>query len=227
MTADPFYDGLPAEEPELPVQETAEPGAQLEPVTIVIVRECEFKAKTCGAMIGPDGEKVLCEKPKSNRVHSKAEREAGTGHDFKRRNGCARCGKAKNDPAHLGAPESFNVFASGSWEAYQTAKARWHKVLKPKLRESGLPLGCGRIVVEGECSFGDEKDRDQDNHRVVMVKALGDALVENGYLPKDTWGMYDFGYLARNEVEGVNRLVLTLIPFAPELPAEPAQGALL
>jgi hypothetical protein len=39
--------------------------------------------------------------------------------------------------------------------------------------------------VEGEVSFGDGRERDQGNHRVIVEKALGDALVRGGYLPDD------------------------------------------
>ncbi len=131
-----------------------------------------------------------------------------------------------NDPAHLGAPESFNVFASGSWQAYQAAKQRWHKVLGPLLVESGLPFGLGFVLVEGECSFGDDRPRDQGNHRVVVEKATGDILVEMGYLPGDQWHQYEFGGLTRVDVPGVNRLRLTLFPRAPRVPDPPAQAAL-
>jgi hypothetical protein len=178
---------------------------------------CAFKAKVCG----------LCGKPKTNPIHRKKNEQEGKAFcKFKRQNGCVHCGKAKNDPDHLGAPESFNVFASGSWEAYQAAKKRWHVVLAPLLVASGLPLGLDRIVVEGECSFGDERDRDQGNHRVVIEKALGDVLVEEGYLPRDTWDHYEFGNLVRREA-GVNRIVLSLFPHAPERAAPPAQASLL
>lgn len=187
--------------------------ADVQPVEIEIVRECEWKAKPCG----------LCGKPKTNPIHRKKNVEEDKPFcPFSRRNGCQRCGRAKSDPAHLGAPESFNLFASGSWEAYQTAKKRWHAVLAPKLKATGLPTSLARIVVEGECSFGDNGERDQGNHRVVIEKALGDVLVDLGYLKKDKWDQYEFGGLSRVEERGVNRLRLTLFPTAASL--EPAVG---
>lgn len=190
---------------------------ELEPVGLEVVRDCEWKAKPCGE----------CEKAKTNAVH----RPGSPGyHPYKRRQGCARCGRPKNDPGHLGTPESFNIFASGSWEAYQTAKQRWHKVLVPLLVSSGLPHGLARVVVEGECSFGDARPRDQGNHRVVLEKALGDVLEHGdpdrgvgGWLPDDTWDRYEFGNLIRREEPGVNRLRLTLFPTLAlsELEAQP------
>lgn len=221
MPRDAFYDGLPEEVEELSAElaeslqdPLAAPGQHIEPVRLTIVRVCEWKAKPCG----------LCGKSKGSKVHT-PKRSATC--QFKRQLGCDRCGKPKNDPDHLGAPESFNLFASGSWEAYQGAKQRWHKVLAPLLKASGLPKGLGRVLVEGECSFDDAKDRDQGNHRVVIEKALGDVLVEEGYLPADTWERYEFGGLARVEEPGVNRLRLMLFPSPPAAPAEDAQASLL
>lgn len=218
MTADPFYEGLPGEMPEL---RRCEPGEHVEPVAIEHTLVCSFKAKTCG----------LCDKPKSNPVHRKKNVQEGKPFcAFKRRNGCAHCGKAKNDPDHLGAPESFNVFASGGWEAYQGAKKRWHVVLDPLLRAGELPLGLAHVMVEGECSFGDDRERDQGNHRVVIEKALGDVLVEGGWLAGDKWHQYEFGGLRRVEEPGVNRIRLMLFPSAPRPAGDepaPAQGALL
>lgn len=225
LTDDPFYGGLPAVDPaaledDMPPlpSERAEPGQQIEPVHIEVVRTCEWKRKPCG----------VCGKAKTNPVHSGRAIAAGDGHKFGRKNGCERCGKPKNSPDHLGAPESFNLFASGSWEAYQTAKQRWHAVLRPKLRRTGLPLGLGRVLVEGECSFGDDRVRDQGNHRVVIEKAVGDVLVEDGYLPSDKWGVYEFGNLTRVEdPEGANRIRLSFFAFAPEPTGPPAQESLL
>jgi hypothetical protein len=183
----------------------AEPGQEIEPVRIEVVRRCEWKTKPCGQ----------CGKAKSNPIHGKKQRDAGAGHKFARKLGCERCGKPKNDPDHLGAPESFNLFTHGSWEAYQSAKQRWHAVLRPQLRLAGLPRGLSRVLVEGECSFGDGRERDQGNHRVIIEKALGDVLVEDGYLENDKWGRYEFGNLTLVE-EGVNRLRLLVIGFPPE-----------
>lgn len=209
--SDPFYDGL--DDDALPERGWASPGQHIEPVQIEIVRVCEWKAKPCG----------LCGKPKSNKIHNKSTGSCR----FARKLGCERCGKPKSHVDHLGAPESFNLFASGSWEAYQSAKKRWHAVLGPLLRASGLPGGLAYVLVEGEVSFGDDRPRDQGNHRVVPEKAIGDVLKELGYLEDDKWHQYEFGGLTRVEQPGVNRLRLTFFPRAPALPAEPAQGELL
>lgn len=174
---------------------------QIDPIEIEQVRTCRYKAKLCKE----------CGKPQSNKVHRKKNVEEGLEFcHFKRQIGCLNCGKPKKDPSHLGAPESFNIFASGGWEQWQAAKARWHEVLVPLLTASGLPKGCKTIVVEGVCSFGDAQRHDQGNHRVVIEKALGDVLKEEGYLPDDTWAHYEFGGLAWNE-DGRNWIRLLIM----------------
>lgn len=171
---------------------------ELVPVEIEIVRVCAFKAKTC----------ATCGRPKSNPVH----RKKGGTCVFRRRNGCATCGLAKSHADHYGAPESFNALAGRDPQVYRQQIETWGKVLKPLLEASGLPKGLGRVMVEGECSFGDAKDRDQGNHRVMIEKALGDALVSGGWLEADTWTRYEFGGLARREDGRRNWTRLMLFP---------------
>lgn len=225
MSDDPFYAGLEEDEqpaPDLawPEVRVCEPGEAVEPVTILIRRQCEFVAKPC----------KLCGKPKGSKVHTPKKTATCA---FKRQNGCATCGLAKSHIDHAGAPESFNIFASGGgqqrgggWEMYQSAKKRQEAVLRPALLASGLPKGLARVVVEGECSFGDAAQRDQGNFRVIPEKALGDLLKTEGFLPNDKWAQYEFGNLALKE-DGENWLRLTLFPSAPEPEEPPAQGALL
>lgn len=224
MTGDPFFDDEDEEGGSAvavrgrPIVETkerdrlAEPGEQIEPVEIVIERQCRAKRKPCG----------ICGKPKSNAVHHKSR---GTC-PFKRQNGCANCGLPLGHVDHVGAPESFNVFASGSWQPYQSAKKRWHAVLAPALDKSGLPGGLAHVLVEGQVSFGDGAKRDQGNHRVVIEKALGDVLVQEGYLATDRWHQYEFGGLQLAE-DGRNWIRLLLMPRAPADDRPPAQASLL
>lgn len=184
----------------------------LEPIEIVVTRVCAFKRKPCG----------LCGKPKTNAVHKKS----GGSCKFKRQLGCEHCGKPMNDPDHLGAPESFNVFASGGgWEVYQGAIKRWKVVLGPLLKATDLPSGLGHVLVEAECSFGDQRARDQDNHRVIVSKALGDTLVEGGWLVADTWERYEVGGFRRRELAGVNRIRLMLFPSWDAMSLDAPDGA--
>jgi hypothetical protein len=170
----------------------------LQPVEIELVGQCVYRMKPCAA----------CGKAKTNPVH----RKKGGTCVFKRRLGCATCGQPKSWVGHLGSPESFNAMAGRDPNIYRAAVDRWAEALAPLLAASGLPTGLGRVVAEGEVSFGDGADRDQGNYRVIVEKALGDALVRGGYLPSDTWARYEFGGLQRREERGVARTRLMLFP---------------
>jgi hypothetical protein len=172
----------------------------MQPVEIEILGQCVYKMKPCGA----------CGKAKSHPSH----RKKGGTCVFQRRLGCATCGKPKSWAGHLGAPESFNAMAGRDPNVYRAAVDRWADALRPLLATSGLPTGLERVVVEGEVSFGDGRERDQGNHRVIVEKALGDALVRDGYLPADTWSRYEFGGLQRRDEPGVSRTRLLLFPSA-------------
>lgn len=158
--------------------------AELEPVAIEVVRRCHFKKRPPHPETG------------------------------RKRLGCDRCGLSKHDPIHLGAPESFNVFASSGWSVYQTAKKRWATVLTPLLEEAGMPKGLAGVMVEGEATFPDRAARDQGNYRVILEKALGDVLQEGGWITSDDWTRYSFGDLAYRYERGVSRTRLMIFPRA-------------
>lgn len=176
---------------------------ELVPVELEIVRVCAFKAKTCGR----------CGKPKSNPVH----RKKGGTCVFQRRNGCVHCGKAKSHADHYGAPDSWNAMLGRDPQVYRQMVDTWAEVLRPRLEASGLPKGLGRLMVEGECSFGDGRKRDQGNHRGPLEKAVADAAVRGGYLIDDEWSRFEFGNLVRRE-DGGNWTRLMLFPAWEPMP---------
>lgn len=179
-----------------------------QPVMIEVVRECAFVAKPCG----------LCGLPKSNRAHSPKKTATCR---YKRQNGCATCGAAKSDERHFGEPPSLNFFSfSGlTGPLLSSSKQAWQKLLLDRLRASALPTGLSRVYVSGEVTFpvdarrrDGEYNRDQGNFRVLIEKALGDALEEGGYLPSDGWDRYEFGDLAQRVVAGESATRLTIFP---------------
>ena len=133
--------------------------------------------------------------------------------------GCADCGQAKYAIEHLGHSESLNALGSGNQFAYQNMKKGWQDALTLALEASGLPRGLGRVLVEGVMCFPDRKRRDQGNHRFVVEKALGDALVDGGWLPDDSWAFYEFGGLAHTYVKGESWTRLILMPSPAEVEA--------
>jgi len=179
-----------------------------QPVLLEQVRGCHFKRKPC----------ALCGLPKSNRAHTPKKTAACP---FKRQNGCADCGATMKDPVHFGAPDSFNVLASGAGSGnamvYANLKANWQEIFTRLLDESGLPRGLKSVYVEGEITFPDHRDdRDQGNFRVIVEKALGDALEKGGWLPRDSWDHYEFGQLTKRERAGESAIRLTLFPVPPD-----------
>lgn len=174
----------------------------IQPVLLEQVRECQFQAKPC----------ALCGLPKANRAHTPKKSAACVG---KWPRGCNRCGRNKSDPAHYGAPASFNVWSgtgAAGTQAYKGVKDIWQRILTTLLERSELPRGCERIVVEGEVTFPATADRDQGNFRVIVEKALGDALQQGGWLPNDDWTRYEFGNLTMRVVPGESATRLTLFP---------------
>jgi hypothetical protein len=159
---------------------------RFEPVMVEIVRECHFKAKAP---------------------------EEVQGRTVKRR-GCERCGRPKNAREHMGQPPSINPLGSGDPMAYQGLKQQWQSLILERLAASGLPKGLERVLVEGEVTFPTRAKRDQGNFRFLVEKALGDALVEGGWLADDDWDSYEFGNLTKSYEKGVSATRLILFPTA-------------
>lgn len=136
--------------------------------------------------------------------------------DGRRKLGCARCGKAKSDRAHMGQPPSINPLGSGDPMTYQAQKQRWQALLSELLAATDLPKGLAHVLVEGEATFPTRQRRDQGNHRFMLEKALGDALVDGGYLPDDAWEFFEFGGLSASYEKGVSATRLMIFPTLPE-----------
>jgi hypothetical protein len=132
--------------------------------------------------------------------------------DGHRKLGCACCGRLKADRSHMGQPPSVNPLGSGDMRAYQDQKKRWQALLIDLLAASGLPRHLERVLVEGEATFPTRVRRDQGNHRFLIEKALGDALVEGRWLRDDSWDFYSFGNLEARYVKNESAIRLYLFP---------------
>lgn len=147
-----------------------------------------------------------------------------------KKRGCLRCGKPKSDRDHMGIPPSFNMGGSGSNRfTYQNTKHAWQSLFIELLTEQRLPKPLGYVEVEGQMGFPDRTRRDQGNFRILVEKALGDALVEGGWLEDDSWDFYEFGRLAKKYDKGEQWTRLMLIsdwpreaPDAAPAPVAPA-----
>lgn len=172
-----------------------------EPIYVEVVRECHFKAKGCKE----------CGRAKS--AHRPFD---GICEGFRRQNGCDRCGRPKNWTGHFGAPPSYNALGGGRGTGSAamvgaSLKQQWQEILRDLIRGK-LPAGLAKVYAEGEVVFPDRGRRDQGNFRVVIEKALGDALVDLKVIEDDDWSRYEFGQLSMLVEPGRSATRLALFP---------------
>jgi hypothetical protein len=129
--------------------------------------------------------------------------------------GCGSCGRAKTHAEHMEVP-SMNDGGSGmNQHAYRSLKKAWEAVLTDALEASGLERGLAGVTVEGLIGFPTRAERDQGNHRWMVEKALGDALVAGGWLSSDCFfpvARYEFGGLQAVHAPGESWIRLSLFP---------------
>jgi hypothetical protein len=129
---------------------------------------------------------------------------------------CQQCGKAFSNILHHGYPPSLNLGGSG-WNphVYQGLKQAWQTRLMELLGDSGLPHDLEHVLVEGQICFPDRRtDRDQDNFKFLLSKAMGDALEVGGWLERDSWDHYEFGGLSKTYAAGEAWTRLVVFPTA-------------
>lgn len=87
-------------------------------------------------------------------------------------------------------PPSINTNAVRShWRGFHSAKKKWQADLEQLLMAAALPrplLSDGPVLADVVLTFPDKRRRDSENFRPVLSKALGDALVNGGWLADDT-----------------------------------------
>jgi hypothetical protein len=95
-----------------------------------------------------------------------------------------------------GTPPSFNAVGYRShWAVSRKHKLQWQGWLALALMEQKVPRRLQSVKVSATLRFKQRRRRDEGNFRVILEKALGDALVEGGWLPDDTADLYRFGAL--------------------------------
>lgn len=103
--------------------------------------------------------------------------------------GCAKCDGGKHRRQHIGAAPSMNDGGSGMDRMeFQALKGAWQEAFTSELGGAGLPLTAfesAEVVLR--FGFRTYQDRDEGNHRWMVEKALGDALVAGKYLVDDTF----------------------------------------
>jgi hypothetical protein len=93
-----------------------------------------------------------------------------------------------------GCPPSFNAIGYRShWSVGRREKLKWQEMLGMALMVARVPRGLAAVSATAEIRFKQRRRRDEGNFRVILEKALGDALVEGRWLSDDTPEQYRFG----------------------------------
>lgn len=134
-----------------------------------------------------------------------------------RRPGCAVCGESKYADCHMGRPPTLNHVAGIDWRQWKSMKEAWQRVMLQGIHSTGLQKGLESVMVECTVCFPTRGGRDEGNLRWMPEKALGDALVQGGWLPDDTFwprARYQFGPLIGRHTPGREALEIMLFPVA-------------
>lgn len=94
-----------------------------------------------------------------------------------------------------GTPPSYNITAHAHWQKVRREKQKWQRACETALMVAAVPRGLGSVLVSGRLEFTQRRRRDEGNFRVILEKALGDALTNGGWLEDDTPDHYQFGKL--------------------------------
>lgn len=111
-----------------------------------------------------------------------------------------------------GTPPSFNAVGLHShWTVGRKHKRQWQEWLSIALMEQAVPRGLVSVTASATLQFKQRRRRDEGNFRVILEKALGDALVEGSWLADDTTEHYRFGAV---ELEAPRPEPMTIVHLA-------------
>jgi hypothetical protein len=102
-------------------------------------------------------------------------------------------------------PPSINSAKSGyrsHWRQGRETKKRWEGIFAMLLLKERVPKGRDYVRATGELRFPRNGRRDAGKFRVVLEKALGDALTTVGIIPDDDTTHYSFGDLTISNDRG-------------------------
>lgn len=107
-------------------------------------------------------------------------------------------------------PPTLNKVGRQHWRATQKAKKQLQSDLEQLLLVAQLRRGLDMVVCSAVLRFPQRRSRDEGNYRWLLEKALGDALVNGGWLEHDTPEHYRFERVVFDPERGPNRTVITL-----------------
>lgn len=111
-------------------------------------------------------------------------------------------------------PPSYNSYQRAHWARQARIKRHWQGIFESLLLE--VPRDrFSQCAVSAEVRFPTDRRRDAGNYQTPIEKALGDALVNGGWLPDDTHAEFRFDRLTiLPKGEPLTRLTLTFGPVA-------------
>lgn len=90
-------------------------------------------------------------------------------------------------------PPSMNATMYAHWSRQRTAKRQLQADLELLLMASRVPRPVEYVAASAVLVVPDRRRRDEGNYRTPLEKALGDALVNGGWLDDDTPDRFRFG----------------------------------
>lgn len=108
-------------------------------------------------------------------------------------------------------PPSLNRYAGGPRGPYFKAKKAWQEQLGVALMAARVPRGLSKVTATATLTFPVRRRRDEGNLRMVLEKALGDILVEGGWLADDVEGAFEFSKLTIAPERGESSTVIELV----------------
>lgn len=121
-------------------------------------------------------------------------------------------------------PPSLNALQYGHWTRTRKQKRAWQSELEILLMAAGAPRGWKSAHASATLRFPQGRRRDEGNYRYLLEKALGDALVNGGWLPDDTPEHFRFGRVLIEADPGPARS-LVAVHFSSELLDQEDQAA--
>lgn len=102
-------------------------------------------------------------------------------------------------------PASANATMYRHWALVRRQKQQLQRDIEIILLASGppRPIPGGYVEASATLLVPDRRRRDTGNYRSTLEKALGDALVNGGWLPDDTPQHFAFGRLTFEHVPNV------------------------
>jgi hypothetical protein len=91
-------------------------------------------------------------------------------------------------------PPTLNRIPGMHWSQFKKVKQDWQREIEQELLVAQVPRGRACVLAGASIQFpsGATRRRDAGNFSVVPEKALGDALVNGGWLPDDTPEFFRF-----------------------------------